>query len=1017
MSATDLEKLLPKHKLVKVAEVKEAASQRQRKCDDMLLSEEDFVGANFDPFAEENRAFAREFYSSNHYRIKMPFMREATEGKEVAGAVNDGSANEHTAVTKSDSDTGAGAVATDTPLSSEGRSDAVSASATTATAKHQEQNPQGQNPQDTFVSSDHPTTDDGYFVADEALATDNESALPPDEREWQGAGKWYTPEEKAQVQPERQLFTPVEADSGHSGAQQEAADMSAAPDIAPLASAPQNTEAAPVTTTSYFQDHAPWMQLSQQDREDLLQERITMSLNGGVTEFSVEALASEFDLPQEFVAAMINDYLAPVDSSAAASTAGQAVPESSAYVQDSSAQAGSNAAAALHAAHNIADSTKAEAAAITSSESPASEERSSSCMTMEECIKELRAFAAELDQSDAAVTTKQQKAALPQHEARGDSIGNAYDFARTPEDDNEVALRKLSAMLYAAEEQRAHEPKSDVATAEAATNAVAMAIQQDGPVTTESSASAFSASANPDSVQTAQYDSTSVPSAAPNHASDTETGGAGISSEQQGSAEGPQPQAAMSHEDSDLAALKQFMQDVAVAKATEQTVVAQRKAISAYDTDTAGNVAPAPSSAVSALPELLPPLPQAQPTEPRMSWQERDQLIKYNDQGEVLDMSLDAIMAAVEDYQERHPEDDSLISTTGIEILPEDALAAKQRQRLAQQRAAAIEQAYDEAALKKSRWAKRQQKEQVADFDSAADIDAIPWESEATAATQFVNGAFVPSVPLAALGDSASFAENKAGAEEDGLRIAADVQDALAVVAETKQPATVGKDAGASIAEEEVSAAVLATAADTDAAQEANAPETTAAAAATATAATSSAKDTSAQDKPKSGRTVLSLRKTKGASKSTTKTTSKNSGQKSRDDSASVTAVHATAQIKAEDSVSTNDIGGAPWAAIATTTTVEAATASLQAAHEAGAGDSEALSALHQSSVSVAATAPATKQRQATTRPAKSSNPAKARSSNSKSRGKAKATTSKGKKSSAAKAPSKRSRSQGKAKD
>lgn len=1010
MSATDLEKLLPKHKLVKVAEVKEAASQRQRKCDDMLISEEDFVGANFDPFAEENREFAREFYSSNHYRVKMPFMREATEGKEGAGAVNDGSANEHAADTKSESDTGAGAVVTDTPQSSEGLSDAVSASANTA-------KPHGQNPQDTFVSSDHPTTDDGYFVADEALATDNESALPPDEREWQGAGKWYTPEEKAQVQPERQLFTPVEADSGHSGAQQEAADMSAAPDIAPLASAPQNTEAAPVTTTSYFQDHAPWMQLSQQDKEDLLHERITMSLDGGVTEFSVEALASEFDLPQEFVAAMIKEYISPVDSSAAASTAGQAVPESSAYVQDSSAQAGSNAAAALHAAHNIADSTKAEAAAITSSESPASEERSSSCMTMEECIKELRAFAAELDQSDAAVTTKQQKAALPQHEARGDSIGNAYDFARTPEDDNEVALRKLSAMLYAAEEQRAHEQQSAVATAGAAANAVAMAIQQDGPVTTESSASAFSASANPDSVQTAQYDSTSVPSAAPNHASDTETGGAGISSEQQGSAEGPQPQTAMSHEDSDLAALKQFMQDVAVAKAAAQAAVAQRKAISAYDTDTAGNVAPAPSSAVSALPELLPPLPQAQPTEPRMSWQERDQLIKYNDQGEVLDMSLDAIMAAVEDYQERHPEDDSLISTTGIEILPEDALAAKQRQRLAQQRAAAIEQAYDEAALKKSRWAKRQQKEQVADFDSAADIDAIPWESEATAATQFVNGAFVPSVPLAALGDSASFAENKAGAEEDGLRIAADVQDALAVVAETKQPATVGKDAGASIAEEEVSAAVLATAADTDAAQEANAPETTAAAAATATAATSSAHDSSAQDKPKSGRTVLSLRKTKGASKSTTKTTSKNSGQKSRDDSASVTAVHATAQIKAEDSVSTNDIGGAPWAAIATTTTVEAATASLQAALESGAGDSEALAALHQSTVSVAATAPATKQRQATPRPAKSSTTAKARSSNSKSRGKAKATTSKGKKGSAAKAPSKRSRSQGKAKD
>ena len=985
MSATDLEKLLPKHKLVKVAEVKEAASQRQRKCDDMLISEEDFVGANFDPFAEENREFAREFYSSNHYRVKMPFMREATEGKEGAGAVNDGSANEHAADTKSESDTGAGAVATDTPQSSEGLSDAVSASANTA-------KPHGQNPQDTFVSSDHPTTDDGYFVADEALATDNESALPPDEREWQGAGKWYTPEEKAQVQPERQLFTPVEAAPVRSGAQQ-VADMSAAPDIAPLASAPQNTEAAPVTTTSYFQDHAPWMQLSQQDKEDLLHERITMSLDGGVTEFSVEALASEFDLPQEFVAAMIKEYISPVDSSAAASTAGQAVPESSAYVQDSSAQAGSNAAAALHAAHNIADSTKAEAAAITSSESPASEERSSSCMTMEECIKELRAFASELDQSDAAVTTKQQKAALPQHEARGDSIGNAYDFARTPEDDNEVALRKLSAMLYAAEEQRAHEPKSDVATAEAATNAVAMAIQQDGPVTTESSASAFSASANPDSVQTAQYDSTSVPSAAPNHASDTETGGAGISSEQQGSAEGPQPQAAMSHEDSDLAALKQFMQDVAVAKATAQTAVAQRDAVSAYETDTAGNVAPAPAPAVSALPELLPPLPQAQPTEPRMSWQERDQLIKYNDQGEVLDMSLDAIMAAVEDYQERHPEDDSLISTTGIEILPEDALAAKQRQRLAQQRAAAIEQAYDEAALKK------------------------PWESEATAATQFVNGAFVPSVPLAALGDSASFAENKAGAEEDGLRIAADVQDALAVVAETKQPATVGKDAGASIAEEEVSAAVLATAADTDAAQEANAPETTAAAAATATAATSSAHDSSAQDKPKSGRTVLSLRKTKGASKSTTKTTSKNSGQKSRDDSASVTAVHATAQIKAEDSVSTNDIGGAPWAAIATTTTVEAATASLQAALESGAGDSEALAALHQSTVSVAATAPATKQRQATPRPAKSSTTAKARSSNSKSRGKAKATTSKGKKGSAAKAPSKRSRSQGKAKD
>ena len=1013
MSATDLEKLLPKHKLVKVAEVKEAASQRQRKCDDMLISEEDFVGANFDPFAEENREFAREFYSSNHYRVKMPFMREATEGKEGAGAVNDGSANEHAADTKSESDTGAGAVATDTPQSSEGLSDAVSASANTA-------KPHGQNPQDTFVSSDHPTTDDGYFVADEALATDNESALPPDEREWQGAGKWYTPEEKAQVQPERQLFTPVEADSGHSGAQQEAADMSAAPDIAPLASAPQNTEAAPVTTTSYFQDHAPWMQLSQQDKEDLLHERITMSLDGGVTEFSVEALASEFDLPQEFVAAMIKEYISPVDSSAAASTAGQAVPESSAYVQDSSAQAGSNAAAALHAAHNIADSTKAEAAAITSSESPASEERSSSCMTMEECIKELRAFAAELDQSDAAVTTKQQKAALAQSDAHGDFHGNAHYSARTPEDDNDVALRKLSAMLYATDEQSAHEQQSAVATAGAATNAVAMATPQDEPVTTESSDSAFSASANQEAVQTAQDASISVPSAAPaNAAYDAETGAAGISSdsEQKSSAERPQPQAAMSHEDSDLAALKLFMQDVAVAKATAQTAVAQRKAISAYETDTAGNVAPAPAPAVSALPELLPPLPQAQPTEPRMSWQERDQLIKYNDQGEVLDMSLDAIMAAVEDYQERHPEDDSLISTTGIEILPEDALAAKQRQRLAQQRAAAIEQAYDEAALKKSRWAKRQQKEQVADFDSAADIDAIPWESEATAATQFVNGAFVPSVPLAALGDSASFAENKAGAEEDGLRIAADVQDALAVVAETKQPATVGKDAGASIAEEEVSAAVLATAADTDAAQEANAPETTAAAAATATAATSSAKDTSAQDKPKSGRTVLSLRKTKGASKSTTKTTSKNSGQKSRDDSASVTAVHATAQIKAEDSVSTNDIGGAPWAAIATTTTVEAATASLQAAHEAGAGDSEALSALHQSSVSVAATAPATKQRQATTRPAKSSNPAKARSSNSKSRGKAKATTSKGKKSSAAKAPSKRSRSQGKAKD
>ena len=174
MSATDLEKLLPKHKLVKVAEVKEAASQRQRKCDDMLISEEDFVGANFDPFAEENREFAREFYSSNHYRVKMPFMREATEGKEGAGAVNDGSANEHAADTKSESDTGAGAVATDTPQSSEGLSDAVSASANTA-------KPHGQNPQDTFVSSDHPTTDDGYFVADEALATDNESALPPDE--------------------------------------------------------------------------------------------------------------------------------------------------------------------------------------------------------------------------------------------------------------------------------------------------------------------------------------------------------------------------------------------------------------------------------------------------------------------------------------------------------------------------------------------------------------------------------------------------------------------------------------------------------------------------------------------------------------------------------------------------------------------------------------------------------------------------------------------------------------------
>lgn len=1037
MSATDLEKLLPKHKLVKVAEVKEAASQRQRKCEDMLISEEDFIGANFDPFAEENREFAREFYSSNHYRLKMPFMREVNEGKEGAGAVNNGSDSENTADVESD--TRPSTVKTGTPHSSDGRSAAVSASAAASAMQ------QDHNLQNTSVSSDHTTTDDGYYVADEALATDNESALPPAEREWQGAGKWYTPEEKAQVQPERQLFTPVGTAPVQSGAQQEAADMSAALGSAPLARASKRSEeaeVAPVTTTtttssytSDFQDDAPWLQLSPQDKENLLYERITMSLDGGVTQFSVEELALEFDLPQEFVAAMINEYISPVYASAAASTAGQAIPEDSASLQDSPAQAGSTASAALYAAQSIADSTTAEAVATTSPEPPAAEERSGSGMTMEECLKELQAFAAELEQSEPACTTKKQRAAVAQCEARGDFHGNDHYSPWTQEDDSDVALRQLSAMLYASKGQRNHESQHAVTAAKAAANAVARVTPQDEPVNTESIVSA---------------------PAAPAHAADTETGTAGISSEKQSSVERLQSKAAMSPEDSDFAALKQFMQDVAVAKAAAQAEAETNAAANSVGMDAEGAdkvaaassvsvglepdnsdtklatsattnttaseqyyaakaPAPTPAPAVSAFPELLPPLPPAQPAEPRMSWQERDQLIKYNDQGEVLDMSLDAIMAAVEDYQGRHPEDDSLISTTGIEILPEDARAAKQRQRLAQQRAAAIEQAYDEAALKKSRWAKRQQQEQVADFDSAASIDDIPWESEAIAATEFVSGVFVPTVPLAALEDSSSsssFADAGASAEEDGTSRAVESQDVLAAYGE--QHATLGADAGANAAEKEARIAALATAADTaSAAQGAAAHEATAA----AKAVTALAKDTSAQDKPKSDRTVLSLKKSKSASKSssksTTKTTSKGAGHKSRAVTAvaAVTAVHAAAQSKAEDSVSTNDRGGAPWVAIATTTTVEAATAALQAAHEAGAGDSEALSALH------VAKATATKQRQGTPRPAKSSTTAKARSSNSKTQGKTKATTSKGKKGSAAKAPSKRSRSQGSAKD
>ena len=579
MSATDLEKLLPKHKLVKVAAVKKVAAQRQRKCEDMLISEEDFNGANFDPFAEENREFAREFYSSNHYRLKMPFMRAATEEKEAAGADNDGSAAAQDAATAGAAGAdavgadaaGVGAVTKDMLHSNVGSSDVVSDSATTA--QQQEPNPQAQ---DSAVSPELTPPSDGYYVADEDLSPDSESALPPNEREWNGTGKWYTPEEKAQVQPERQLFTPVKKVAVHRG-EQESASVSAKPAHA-TPSAAGAVDSITNITNSDHKEEVPWSKRSLQEKEDALRERITQSLGAGISQLRVEDLASEFALPKELVVAILNYYLAPVASSSLS------------------------------------------AAATTFADSSALEENNSSYRSREE--------------------------ALPHSAANGDCQGNASYFSPITEDDSDAALRQLSAELYAPETQSTYLPQSTVATVDTAKSsdhhhhhhhyhcekraphAVAW------PDDKDSARVALLLVQDLAMMQVAVQEAAAVAAAADSVARDAEAVSEAVAASSVSVApDNTDPKVALAAPQSSPA-----VDDLFAATPDNNTTDSKQQyaaAVSAPD--------------VSAIPELLPPLPTTQSTKPRMSWQERDQLITYNDQGEVLDMSLDAIMAAVED--------------------------------------------------------------------------------------------------------------------------------------------------------------------------------------------------------------------------------------------------------------------------------------------------------------------------------------------------------------------------------